>query len=230
VYYRGKSSKKPSSFFYFFCENESGDKGKVYYNEGVSKVWSNRWFTLNACNYCDDIFAECADVVFMDAWLPEYIPDYKGVNLLLLRSAALKEIIDEGIRSKTICLDHISIGELIQSQEGIIHDKKDHLAYQLYLNRKNGLPTPVKRVVPKNIWLAPVHKREIELKEQMRIISRDIWSQEQKIGIHTREKIDHLMDPMVTQLKIGRTILNLCNFPVQVYRFIQKKIRGRMHG
>ena len=230
VHYRGKSSKKPSSFFYYSCENKNGDTGKVFYNEGVSRVWSNRWFTLSACNYCDDVYAECADVVFMDAWLPEYIPDYKGVNLLLLRSAAVKEIFDEGIKSGKICIDHIPVQELIESQEGIIHDKKDHLAYQLYLNRKNSLPCPVKRVEPKNIWMAPFQKREIKLKEQMRIISRDLWTGENKNGMYNREKIDRAMAYRLTQLRMGRKILDLFNFPVQVYRFIQRKIRSRAHG
>lgn len=31
-----------------------------------------------ACNYCDDVFAECADVTCMDAWLPEYSQDHRG--------------------------------------------------------------------------------------------------------------------------------------------------------
>jgi coenzyme F420 hydrogenase subunit beta len=230
VYYRGKSSKKPSSFFYYFSENNNGDTGKVFYNEGVSRVWSNRWFTLNACNYCDDIFAECADAVFMDAWLPEYINDYKGVNLLLVRSAAVKEIIDEGIRSGKICLDHIPVQELIESQEGIIHDKKDHLAYQLYLNLKKGVSSPVKRVAPKNIWMAPFQKREVELKEQMRVISRDVWAKEKRNMTYNKEKIDRAMAHRLNQLMAGRKILNIFNFPVKVYRFMQRKIRSRLHG
>ena len=78
VHYRGKSPEKPASNYYFSCTSKDGAMGKIFWDEGVAEAWTNRWFTLNACNYCDDVFAECADITFMDAWLPEYSKDYRG--------------------------------------------------------------------------------------------------------------------------------------------------------
>ena len=50
-------------------------------------------FQVNACNYCDDIFAETADVAFGDGWLPEYKMDWQGTNVVVSRHPDIDEII-----------------------------------------------------------------------------------------------------------------------------------------
>ena len=230
VHYRGKSPEKPASVFYFSCINKKGDTGKIFYNKGVSKVWGNRWFTLNACNYCDDIFAECADVTFMDAWLPEYMKDSLGMNIIMIRSAVVKEIFNDAIESNEICIKPLSVQDMIQSQDGIVHQKKLHLAYLLSLDQKNGVSSPIKRVVPKNIVWAPFQRREIELKEQMRIISRSLWVEQKSNGIYAIEKINKATFPHLTQLKTGKILLRIFDLPLNALRFIQRNIRSRFHG
>jgi hypothetical protein len=230
VHYRGKSLKKPSSVFYFSCINNKGDTGKIFYNNGVSKVWSNRWFTLSACNYCDDIFAECADVTFMDAWLPEYMKDSRGMNIILIRSSGVKEIFTDQFRASEICINPISVRDMIQSQEGIIHQKKEHLAYKLCIDLKNGVSSPIKRVVPKNILWAPLQQREIKIKEQMRIISRNMWIEQKSKGTCDVKKIDEAMVSYINLLKTGNIMLRLFRLPINTIRFIQRKIRSSIHG
>jgi coenzyme F420-reducing hydrogenase beta subunit len=104
VFFRGKSPEKPASNYYFSCKTIIGVTSKIFWDEGVAEAWVNRWFTPNACNYCDDVFAECADVTFMDAWLPEYSGDFKGTSLVLVRSAQIQNTIVEGIKSDEIIL------------------------------------------------------------------------------------------------------------------------------
>jgi len=66
--------------FSFNCTKGNIKSGTVFWKEGMREVWTNGFFKLNACNFCDDIFAELADVVFMDAWIDPYIYDSKGTN------------------------------------------------------------------------------------------------------------------------------------------------------
>ena len=97
VYFRGKRNDTPASDFNFLCRGISGKEGKISWTEGVSRIWGDRWFTLESCDYCDDIFAETADAVFMDAWLPEYVNDSRGTSLAVIRNPEiLNTFIDLG--------------------------------------------------------------------------------------------------------------------------------------
>jgi hypothetical protein len=43
-----------------------------------------------------DVFAETSDVAFMDAWMPEYAGEREGMSLVVVRSAAIWEILQAG--------------------------------------------------------------------------------------------------------------------------------------
>ena len=151
VSFRGKNPEKPANNYYFSCSGKSGATGKIHWNEGVAEAWVNRWFTPNACNFCDDVFAECADVTFMDAWLPEYSKDYKGTSLVLVRSDLIQNMIVDGIKSEELNLKKIPVQKVIKSQSGGIEEKRVNLAYRLYLNKYSGLFSPKKRIKPMKI-------------------------------------------------------------------------------
>ena len=44
--------------------------------------WGLGYFKYNACDYCDDVLAETADATFGDAWIPKYVSDDKGCNVI----------------------------------------------------------------------------------------------------------------------------------------------------
>ena len=230
VHYRGKSPKNPASVFYFSCVNMKGETGKVFNSEGVSQAWIHRWFTQNACNYCDDIFAECADVTFMDAWLPEYISDYRGTSIIVVRSTLVREIINDEMNSGKICINPIPAQDMIQSQAGLIHVKRVHLANRLYLDQRNRLPHPTKRVTLHNVRWSLLQREEIKLKEQMRVTSKNLWNGGVGKGPYDLEKFNVAMTPYLSQLKMGRFFFQIFRFPMKVSRFIQRKIRSRFHG
>lgn len=78
----------------------------------------------------------------MDAWLPEYSRDSRGTNLVLVRSPAVREVLERG---QGISLDPIPLDRVVQSQAGVVAVKREHLAYRLYLDRQE---VPEKRVAP----------------------------------------------------------------------------------
>jgi coenzyme F420 hydrogenase subunit beta len=219
VRYRGKSPDQPASNYHYVFTAADGEEQRIFWNEGISEAWTNRWFTPRACSYCDDVFAECADVTCMDAWLPEYSRDSRGTSLVLVRSQAMREMVERG---QGISLDPIPVERVIQSQAGVVAIKRQHLACRLYLDPQG---VPEKRVAPerpKNPFL----RQEVVLKERMRVLSRDRWGAGERDGKHLREA----MGPDLGRLTAGRQISKIITFPVRTLRYIRRKVGGNNHG
>jgi coenzyme F420 hydrogenase subunit beta len=109
--------------------------------------WGHNFFRYSACNYCDDVFAETADVVVGDAWVKEYEKDPKGNSVVVVRNAHLRNIIEEGRNEKKLTLNEEPLDVIISSQAGGLRDRREGLAYRLYLKKKKGLYYPQKRVI-----------------------------------------------------------------------------------
>ena len=108
------------------------------------------FFKYKACDYCDDVFAETADVVVGDAWLPEYISDGQGTNVILVRDRRILNIIKDAVESGRVHLDMLSIEHVAASQDAGLRHRREGLAYRLYLADRLGLWRPRKRVGAKN--------------------------------------------------------------------------------
>jgi coenzyme F420 hydrogenase subunit beta len=230
IQYRGKSPLHPSTNYYYSFSGDRSPEKRIFWNDGISDAWTNRWFTPNACNFCDDVFAECADVTFMDAWLPEYSSDYQGTNLVLVRSQQVNEILRDGITSSLLNLKHIPVQDIIRSQKGVINVKKRDISYRLFLARDRNLHVPAKRVMPKRFLFHPLLRKEIELKEQMRVISRDTWIDWESGKNGGLALFRGPLDPYLSHLKRYERIRILLTFPLNVLRSLPEKIRSYLHG
>lgn len=66
-------------------ESEAGSTGSGRF----SFIRGSGCFQVEGCFYCDDVFAECADLVFMDAWLFPYETIPEGNSIMLFRNPEL---------------------------------------------------------------------------------------------------------------------------------------------
>lgn len=205
VHYRGKSINQPASNFFFSFTTAEGEKKKIFWNEGVNEAWTNRWFTPTACNYCDDIFAECADITCMDAWLPEYSQDGQGMSIVLVRSPMINKIVETG---SGVYLDSIPVERLVQSQTGVVALKREYLAYQLYLDLQEGLKKPRKRVLPKKPKNSFV-SQNIILKNHMQRISKEKWVTSNSTGDNFQKN----MHPYQKKIQRNEKILRIITLP-----------------
>lgn len=221
VYYRGKNPDKPANNYYFYCMNENGFEGKIFWDSGVSEAWVNRWFTPNACNFCDDVFAELADVTVMDAWLPEYSYDNSGTNLVLVRSPIVKEMISKGIECDEINVDKISIDKLIQSQAGVLDIKRVHLGYRLYLAHKNGLKVPKKRYEVSNN-LGFFRNFELRLKNKMQNESKNIFVENYQKNCFDIEKFRSEMKKFIDRGVLCTSLKKLVKYPKRILKKCQR--------
>ena len=107
-------------------------------------LWGQGFFKYEACDYCDDVVAETADVTVGDAWLPQYVEDSQGTNVVVVRNPAIEQLIQGGIKSGRLKLDEIDANDVAQSQDAGLRHRREGLAYRLHLKDKAGLWRPPK--------------------------------------------------------------------------------------
>lgn len=214
VLFREKDEKEASTNLLFVAEGGRGEKQKKYFKQdGVSKVWCQGWFTLNACLYCDDIFAECADIALMDAWLSRYTSESKGTSLLIDRVGLAKKM-------KLVGIENICLEDVINSQKGVLNNKRFDVFLRLKAANKNSDYVPQKRrnrlIRVNEIARSPKTKAHLELSKQ----SSMLWLQAEKdIGV-----FNDLMLPYVELLTKAERRSSYFRIPGIILRKIKRKV------
>lgn len=128
-------------------------EGKVKKVEkSISELYGYDWgmglFKYEACDYCDDVFSETADITLGNAWLSQFVVDSKGTNVVVARDSVFLNIVKEGITSGKVYLKPLSLEDAIKSQRGGLRHRREGLAYRLALKDQAHLWRPTKRVNP----------------------------------------------------------------------------------
>jgi len=97
-----------------------------------------------ACEYCDDVLGETADICLGDAWLDRYARDYRGTNIIIVRNNNILKLINK--YSNDLYLDDLTTDEVYLTQAGGFRHRRNGLKYRLYLKKINELWYPIKRV------------------------------------------------------------------------------------
>lgn len=116
--------------------------------------WGEGILKNPACEFCDDVMAECADIVMGDAWLPDHVADWRGTNVVTVRDARLDRILSEA--GNRLAMEPLSADLVAQSQSSGLRHRREGLAHRLARRKAQGLWSPRKRVAPA---LAPQHGR-----------------------------------------------------------------------
>lgn len=123
ISFREKRENKQAKKHLFGCFDKNLNLlGEVPFTGRFYKGMIHEYFKVCGCNYCDDVFAECADITFMDAWLPKYSDSCKGMSLFLIRELGLLKFIND-----MSVLNSIPIEEVIQSQLPALHKKQKEI-------------------------------------------------------------------------------------------------------
>ena len=180
VRFRQKSSQRPANDYGIevsWHEPENvPHRETVYWTEGLREVWTSDMFKPNACNFCDDIFAETADVTVMDAWLPRYIRDYRGHTLVVNRNPDLTPIFAAGVERGELAYESINIEDIARSQKQVIYEKRAGTSYRLATKFDPTDHRPLKRVPPDRQVGSWAQRYAWNLKWQIRRESRLEWS------------------------------------------------------
>jgi coenzyme F420 hydrogenase subunit beta len=154
--------------------------------------WGHGLFKYNACDYCDDVLAETADITVGDAWLPQYVKDSMGTNIVIVRNPVIQKLVDEN--SSELYIDKLSAHDVYESQAGGFRHRREGLAYRLYLKDQKEEWRPEKRVKPNN----NISSKRKKIYEKRVILVKESFTAfkiaEEKKEFNTF--IDH-MDPII---------------------------------
>ncbi|NLL23779.1 MAG: coenzyme F420 hydrogenase [Tissierellia bacterium] len=110
--------------------------------------WGHGLFRYNACDYCDDVLAETSDITIGDAWLPEYVKDGRGTNIIVVRNPVILSLLEK--HCNKLAIEEISAEKIYTSQAGGFRHRREGLSYRLYLKDLKKEWRPNKRVKPSN--------------------------------------------------------------------------------
>ena len=145
-------------------------------SELVGSNWGHGLFKYKACDFCDDVVGETADISIGDAWLPEYISDSAGTNVVVVRSAVINQLLTRAVAEHRLHLDSISAKKVVESQAGGFRHRRDGLAYRLFLEDQAGRWRPAKRVAPSDKGLTPKLREIYSLRYQMGQVSHEAFA------------------------------------------------------
>jgi coenzyme F420 hydrogenase subunit beta len=145
--FRVKFPDRPADDYGF-----SGTTGDQTVTRPTRELFAGNWgynlFRYPACDHCDDVFAECADMTVGDAWLPEYTKDSMGNSVVVVRNKELAELLSYGTDVAALNLKEATVAELQASQSGGIRDRREGLKYRQWLKQQAGIWAPRKRFEP----------------------------------------------------------------------------------
>ncbi len=145
VDFRYKTPNTPASDYAIEVERLDGEPPVIKRTNDLSTTnWGLGYFKYNACDYCDDVLAETADMTFGDAWLPQYVADDGGCNVMVIRNRDLLDLLNK--HHDELVLHDSSSEEVYQSQSAGFRHRRQGLAYRLYVHKQRGEWTPTKRV------------------------------------------------------------------------------------
>jgi coenzyme F420-reducing hydrogenase beta subunit len=146
VEFRHKDVSRPASTYTAQLELRDGSSVQRDWWNLVDGDWGAGFFQNSACNACDDVVGETADISFGDAWVEPYSSDGNGTNVVVVRSPELTALVADGIAEGRLALEPVD-GEFVErTQAAGLRQRREGLAYRLTWHRP-GLDLP-KRVAP----------------------------------------------------------------------------------
>lgn len=149
--FRVKLADRPASQYAVRAEGEV-DGRRIEAVHPVQPLFGSDWglgfMKYQACDYCDDLVGETADISVGDAWLPEYVRDSEGTNVVIVRSPLLQDMVEAGCASGQLHLDPLPTDRVAASQAGGFRHRRAGLAARLANKQAHGVWAPPKRVAP----------------------------------------------------------------------------------
>jgi coenzyme F420-reducing hydrogenase beta subunit len=161
---------------YGICvEDKNGNKKALVAKETAGTNWGLGFFKYEACDYCDDIFAETADIVVGDAWLKDYTEDSLGNSVIVVRNETIHSILKEGMQSGSLQFDALTAEEALISQGGGFRHRRTGLGDRLFLKQKRGDWVPIKRVDAVSVKIPMLRKMIYRYRMVLRQKSAELW-------------------------------------------------------
>jgi coenzyme F420-reducing hydrogenase beta subunit len=144
--YRIKDETRPANWYRAHLDLDDGSAAAEDWWHLADGDWGAGFFQNPACDWCDDVVAETADISFGDAWVEPYSSDGRGTNVVIVRTPELKAMIERARAEGRLQLEPVDAEFIVRTQAAGLRHRRDGLAYRLTW-RKRGI-VPRKRVTP----------------------------------------------------------------------------------
>ncbi|HTH27601.1 MAG TPA: Coenzyme F420 hydrogenase/dehydrogenase, beta subunit C-terminal domain [Sphingobium sp.] len=146
IEFRLKNPDRPANWYTAQLACHDGETRSRDWWHLVDGDWGSGFFQNPACDFCDDVVAETADISFGDAWIEPYSSDGRGTNIVVVRSPGLHALLAEAIGEGRLDLTPVDAAFVKETQAAAFRQRREGLAYRLRWRRKGV--HPVKRVFP----------------------------------------------------------------------------------
>lgn len=163
-------------------------------NELQGSDWGEGFFKLRACDYCDDIVGETADASMGDAWLPQYVQDSQGTNIVVVRNAELAILLETARSNGRIKAEPATPADVRTSQRSNYRHRRESLGYRLQQLDATGCWHPVKREPYLDVSISQQRMRVTDLRAQLRDASHTFYLTARMA--HRLELFSDLMSPL----------------------------------
>ena len=144
--YRIKDENRPANWYRAHLDLEGGGAAEQDWWHLADGDWGAGFLQNPACNSCDDVVAETADIAFGDAWVEPYSSDGRGTNVVVVRAKELIAMIEGAIADGRLDLQPVDAEFIVRTQAAGLRHRRDGLAYRL--TWRKGRFAPRKRVEP----------------------------------------------------------------------------------
>lgn len=142
--FRVKDEESTAIDYSFSCIDSNGAT-QTLKMQSLGDMWGTGLFKNNACDFCEDVTAELADISLGDAWLSPYVNDGKGHNVIVTRSKLGNEIISNGSLNKSLSVSILSLSAFLKSQKGSFNHRHIGLPHRASIAQKKERNIPPKR-------------------------------------------------------------------------------------
>jgi coenzyme F420-reducing hydrogenase beta subunit len=144
--YRIKDEQRPANWYRAHLDLDDGSAAERDWWHLADGDWGAGFLQNPACDWCDDVVGETADISFGDAWVEPYSSDGRGVNVVIVRSKEVHGMIERGRSDGRLALEPVDADFIVRTQAAGLRHRRDGLAYRLSWRSRGILP--VKRVAP----------------------------------------------------------------------------------
>lgn len=222
--FRKKIEGRPANDYALeVLEEDSGKKIRhtKSMKELVNDPWGSGLFKYKACDFCDDVAGETVDIALGDAWLPQYVKDTYGTNIVIIRNKTILEIFHKAEMENRIKIQELTPQDVIASQEGNFRHRQDELGYRLFLIKKGGIWVPKKRVAPSQEHITKKRRLIQEYRIKMAKTSHEAYLN--AIKQENIEVFENEMNPLIKHYqRIYRG-----NLFVRVFRKVKRSLHRK---
>ncbi|EQB15427.1 hypothetical protein L284_12370 [Novosphingobium lindaniclasticum LE124] len=131
VEYRRKDPGRPANWYTAHLTLADGSARWQDWWHLADGDWGAGFFQNSACDYCDDVVSETADIAFGDAWVEPYSSDGRGTNVVLVRNPDLGILVTQAMADGRLALEEVDAEFVAQTQAAGFRHRREGLAYRL---------------------------------------------------------------------------------------------------